>query len=142
MKRLLLTHSPFELDGTRIIHFLKTSDLVVSNTVDVDPLVLIEVSTSHIAVKRNQIRVLIVHSFNHIEPVRHKVRMCSPPLEQLDLLHTDKPREIIHLRLRVGSISLQPGEIKQFGTIIDLLPEALLHALLSAPQKLVHLEVV
>lgn len=67
MKSLFLLDSALKLDWARVLHFLQTCDFVVTNTVDMNTLVLIEVGASHIAIKRYKVGVGVIHRLNYIK---------------------------------------------------------------------------
>lgn len=84
----------------------------------------------------------VILSFNHVKAIGNDVGMLHAPRQRLDLLNGDVSTKVVNLSLRVLAISLETREVKQLGSIIDLLPEALLHLLLCLSQLLIKLEVV
>lgn len=82
-------------------------NVVVSETVDVDALVLIKVGTTHVPVETHRVVFGVGLSLNNIEPVGHKVRVLRAPLEQLYFLNRDVPAQIVHLSFWVTTVGLQ-----------------------------------
>jgi hypothetical protein len=73
MEYLSLLDCAFELDRAWVVHLLQTGDFVVTDTVDVDSLMLIEVGASHVAVERDQVGVLIIHVFYNVKLIGDQV---------------------------------------------------------------------
>ena len=143
MLSLLLLHCLLHLNRARVIHLFDIKDFVVSQPVDMHSLVLVQVSTSDIPEHGHRVVLLLfLGVFDSVKPVSHNVRVVQPPLQRLDLLNSDEPAEIVHFSLRVHTIFLLPREVEQFGAIVDLFPESLLHPLLGLPDHLVLFEVV
>lgn len=104
--------------------------------------VLVKVCSSHVAVKADSVRFLLVRGLNHVEAVSDHVGMLGPPRQRLELLHGDETTQIVDLSLGVVTIRGEAREVEELGTIVHFLPEALLHSLLCLAQVLVELVVV
>ena len=139
---LLFANRALQLNRAGVINLLKRVDGAVPDSVDMDSLVLVEVSAAHIAVKRDYVRVRAVLSFHDVEAVGHDVAVLGSPVEELDLLNSDEAAQVVDLSPRVVAISLKPGEVKQLRSIVHFFPESLLHPLFGLSQVLVDLEVV
>ena len=104
--------------------------------------VLVEIGTPYVAIETNSVLIGILWCLNNIKSVSHHVCVLESPTQVSDLLDRYKARQIIDLSLGIGAIALQSREVKEFGTIMDFLPESLLHTLLRLAQLLVQLVVV
>ena len=105
-------------------------------------IVLVEVGTPYVAIETNSVLIGILWCLNNIKSISHHVCVLESPTQVSDLLDRDEARQIIDLSLGIGAIALQSREIKEFGTIMDFLPESLFHTLLRLAQLLVQLVVV
>lgn len=79
----------------------------ITDSIDMNALVLIHVCASDVAVERNNVGQRFVHSFNHIKSISDQVRMLGAPIEKFDFLHGDEAGEIVHFHAGVVAIRLQ-----------------------------------
>jgi hypothetical protein len=104
MESLFLLDSALKLNRARILNLLETRDFVVTNTIDMNTLVLIEVSASHIAIERHQVGVGVIHRLDHIKFIRDQVGVLGTPIQQLYLLHCHESGQVINFGLGVVAI--------------------------------------
>ena len=69
--------------------------------------IFIEVCATDVAIEADSVLVGILWRLHHVKPVSDHVGVLLPPGEILDLLHGDKPGQIVHFCLRVGTVSLE-----------------------------------
>ena len=112
MESLFLLDSALKLDRARIFNLLQTCDFVVTNAIDMNALVLIEVSASHVAIERHQVGVGVVHRLNHIKFIRDQVGVLGTPIQQLYLLHCHESGQVIYFGLGVVAVWLQPRKVE------------------------------
>ena len=131
-----------ELDWARVFHLGDAADIIITKSVYMHSIVLVEIGTPDVAIEADSVLVRVLWCLNDIESVSHHVGVLEPPAQVSDLLDRDEACQIIDLSLGIGAIALQSREVKEFGTIMNLLPESLLHSLLRLAQLLVQLVVV
>lgn len=66
---LLLPNCPFQFNRAWILNFLDARDFIVTKTINVNSLMLIEVSTSYITIERDSVILRVFLSFNNIEAI-------------------------------------------------------------------------
>ena len=79
MLLLPLLHCLFKFDGTRILHFLNALNLIVSETVHVNSLMLVQVGASDIAEERHCVVFLVGRGFNNVETIGNHIGMLNSP---------------------------------------------------------------
>ena len=143
MLRLLLLYCLLDLYRTRIVHFFYIQNFEIAQSIHMHSLVLIQVSAPNIPKYRNSIVLLHLRGIlNSVESISHDVRVVQSPLKWLDLLDCNESAKVMNLRLRVHPVLLLPGEVKKFGTVINLLPESFFHPFLGLSDHLVLFEVI
>jgi len=109
MFSLLLLDSFLKFNWTWVLHFLDVQNVEVSETIDMNSLVFVKIGSSDVSEHRNcVILVIFLLKFNHIDSVSENIRVLNTPRKLLDFLHSNKPSEIVHLRLGIKPILLLP----------------------------------
>lgn len=107
MFSLLLLYRFLKFNWTWVLHFLDVQNVEVSETIDMDSLVLVKIGSSDVSEHRNcVILVILLLKFNHVDSVSENIGVLNTPRELLDFLHSDKPTKIVYLRLRIKPILL------------------------------------
>lgn len=109
MFSLLLLDRFLEFNWTWVLNFSDVKNVEVSETIDVNSLVFVEIGSPDISEYRHcVILVVFLLKFNHIDSVSENIRVLNTPRKLLNFLHSNKPSKIMHLRLRIKTILLLP----------------------------------
>ena len=140
---LLLPDSLFQLNWARIIHLLNLFNIIVTETIDMNSLISVQVSSSNIAIYCDHIvLILFMLGLNHVKSISYHIRVVDTPRQRFDLLNGDESTQVVDFCLWIHAILLLSREIEELGAIINFFPESLLHLLFGFPEVLVLPEVI
>ena len=107
MFSLLLLDRFLEFNWTWVLHFLDVQNIEVTETIDVNSLIFVEIGSPDISENRYcVILVIFLLKLNHIDSVSENIGVLNTPRKLLDFLHSNKPSKIVYLRLRIETIFL------------------------------------
>ena len=76
---MFLSNSLFKLNWARIFSLLDALDLIVTKSIHMDSLMLVEIGSSDIAVEGDSVIIRVVLGLNNIEAISNNIGVLHPP---------------------------------------------------------------